>query len=153
MLGRSQCRSKRKAWASADIFCSLVDNIQETFGIVPLEAMAAGLPLVVSDWDGYKDTVRDQVDGFRIKTLMPSSGLGDDLALRHAIELDTYDRYCGHVSQLTAVDGIGATQALSSYLNLESTKKMGEAGRRRVTSNYDWQQIIPRYEELWKELN
>ena len=26
--------------------------------------MAAGLPLVVSDWSGYRDLVRDGVDGF-----------------------------------------------------------------------------------------
>jgi glycosyltransferase involved in cell wall biosynthesis len=56
------------AWAAADIFCSLSDNIQETFGITPIEAMAAGLPVVVSDWDGYRDTVRDRSDGFRIPT-------------------------------------------------------------------------------------
>ena len=31
---------KNEAWASADIFLSLVDNIQETFGLTPLEAMA-----------------------------------------------------------------------------------------------------------------
>lgn len=84
------------AWAAADIFCSLADNIQETFGIVPLEAMAASLPVVVSDWDGYKDTVRDNVDGFRIPTLMPQAGLAGDLALRHALEVDTYDMYCGY---------------------------------------------------------
>ena len=79
------------AWASADVFCSLSDNIQETFGIVPIEAMAAGLPVVVADWDGYKDTVRDGIDGFRIATLMPGAGLAGDLALRHALEIDTYD--------------------------------------------------------------
>ena len=33
-------------WAAGDIFLSLVDNIQETFGITPLEAMAAGMPVV-----------------------------------------------------------------------------------------------------------
>ncbi len=33
---------RETAWASADVFCSLSDNIQETFGIVPIEAMAAG---------------------------------------------------------------------------------------------------------------
>ena len=60
--------NRETAWASADVFCSLSDNIQETFGIVPIEAMAAGLPVVVSDWDGYKDTVRDGIDGFRIPT-------------------------------------------------------------------------------------
>ena len=50
-------------WAAADIFLSLVDNIQETFGITPLEAMAAGLPVVASDWDGYRYTMRDGVEG------------------------------------------------------------------------------------------
>ena len=50
---------RQGCWAAADIFCSLSDNIQETFGLVPLEAMAAGLPVIVSDWDGYRETVRD----------------------------------------------------------------------------------------------
>jgi glycogen synthase len=54
------------------------DNIQETFGLTPLEAMAAGLPVIVGDWDGYKDTVRDGVDGFRIPSLMPPAPLGTD---------------------------------------------------------------------------
>ena len=49
------------------MFCSLPDSVEETFGIVPIEAMAAGLPVVVSDWDGYKDTVRDNVDGFEFQ--------------------------------------------------------------------------------------
>ncbi|HQN50946.1 MAG TPA: glycosyltransferase family 4 protein, partial [Phenylobacterium sp.] len=56
-------------WAASDIFISLVDNIQETFGITPIEAMAAGLPVVVSDWDGYRYTVRDGMEGFLIPTL------------------------------------------------------------------------------------
>ena len=60
--GREE-KNRKNAWGSADVFCSLSDNIQETFGIVPIEAMAAGLPVVVSDWDGYKDTVRDGIDG------------------------------------------------------------------------------------------
>ena len=58
-------KTKMRCWASADIFCSLSDNIQETYGIAPVEAMAAALPAVISDWDGYKDTVRDGKDGFR----------------------------------------------------------------------------------------
>jgi len=44
----------RLAYASADVFMSLSDNIQETFGLTPLEAMAAGLPVIASDWDGYR---------------------------------------------------------------------------------------------------
>ena len=52
--GRGE-KVRREIWSAADIFVSLVDNIQETFGLAPLEAMAAGLPTVVSDWDGFRD--------------------------------------------------------------------------------------------------
>ena len=144
--------NRETAWGSADIFCSLSDNIQETFGIVPIEAMAAGLPVVVSDWDGYKDTVRDGVDGFRIPTLAPAPGLAGDLAHRHALEIDTYDMYCGHSSSLVAVHGQKLTQAfIELFQSPELRKKMGEAGRLRATQDYDWRTIIPRYEELWDE--
>lgn len=74
-LDGRKAEDRQTAWAGADVFCSLSDNIQETFGITPIEAMAAGLPVVVSDWDGYKDTVRDGIDGYRIPTLMPQAGL------------------------------------------------------------------------------
>jgi starch synthase len=144
--------NRETAWASADVFCSLSDNIQETFGIVPLEAMAAGLPVVVSDWDGYKDTVRDGIDGFRIPTLAPAPGLAGDLAHRHALEIDTYDMYCGLSSSLVAVHAQKLTYAfIELFQSPELRKKMGEAGRRRATQDYDWRTIIPRYEELWDE--
>jgi len=144
--------NRETAWASADVFCSLSDNIQETFGIVPIEAMAAGLPVVVSDWDGYRDTVRDGIDGFRIPTLAPAPGLAGDLAHRHALEIDTYDMYCGHSSSLVAVHAQKLTNAfIELFKSPELRKKMGEAGRLRAMQDYDWRTIIPRYEELWDE--
>jgi glycosyltransferase involved in cell wall biosynthesis len=48
-LDGRKAEDRHRAWASADVFCSLSDNIQETFGIVPIEAMAAGIPVVVAD--------------------------------------------------------------------------------------------------------
>lgn len=142
------------SWASADIFCSLSDNIQETFGIVPIEAMAAGLPVVVSDWDGYKDSVRHGIDGFRVPTVMAPAGHGLDIAMRHALEIDSYDMYCGHSSSITALD---FTKLVKSFTTLIANKdlrlKMGAAGRERARSVYDWSQIIPKYEELWEELS
>jgi glycosyltransferase involved in cell wall biosynthesis len=44
--------AKTEIWHAADVFTSLIDNIQETFGLAPVEAMSAGLPMVVTDWDG-----------------------------------------------------------------------------------------------------
>ena len=58
---------------AADIFVSLADNIQETFGLSVIEAMASSLPLVVSDWNGYKDLVNHGFNGFRIPTEMLTS--------------------------------------------------------------------------------
>lgn len=150
--GRS-APDRRRAWASADIVCSLVDNIQETFGIVPVEAMAAGLPVVVSDWDGYRDTVRDTVDGFRIPTISQPPGLGGDLALRHAMEIDTYDLYLAHTSALTSVDIEAATEALTTLLDSpDARRSMGENGRQRAQEVFDWRVILSRYEDLWLEL-
>lgn len=144
---------REKAWSSSDMLCSLSDNIQETFGIVPIEAMAAGLPVIVSDWDGYKDTVRDGIDGFRIPTLMPQAGLGGDLAMRHALELDTYDMYCGHTCSLIAVDIEAAAAAFEKLFTSEELRhSMGQAGQERAKSVYDWKVIIAAYEALWAEL-
>lgn len=152
-LDGRNAEDRQTAWASADIFCSLSDNIQETFGIVPIEAMAAGIPVVVADWDGYRDTVRDGVDGFRVPTLMPQAGLGADLAQRHALEIDTYDMYCGHTCSLVAVD-VEATAAAFSRLfsSPDLRRQMGADGQKRAREVYDWAVIIPQYEALWAQL-
>ena len=153
-LDGRKAEDRQTAWAGADVFCSLSDNIQETFGIVPIEAMAAGIPVVVSDWDGYKDTVRDGVDGYRIPTLMPQGGLGGDLSLRHAIDVDTYDMYCGHTCSLVAVDVKATADAFEKlFKSPELRKQMGEAGRTRAKDVYDWKHIIGHYEALWAQLN
>lgn len=142
------------AWSSSDVFCSLSDNIQETFGITPLEAMAAGIPVVVSDWDGYKESVRHGVDGFRIPTQFPRQGLGEEIATRHALQVDSYDIYCGNVCMTTAVDIQAATGAFERLFSSTTLRQaMGAAGRRRVDELYDWTRVIPQYEALWEELN
>jgi glycosyltransferase involved in cell wall biosynthesis len=149
-LDGRKAEDRQTAWAGADVFCSLSDNIQETFGIVPIEAMAAGLPVVVSDWDGYKDTVRDGVDGFRIPTLMPQAGLGGDLANRHALEIDTYDMYCGYTCSVVAVDVQAAAVAFKKLISSPALRRlMGEAGQQRARQVYDWKTVIAQYEALW----
>ena len=146
--------NRTTAWAGADVFCSLSDNIQETFGITPIEAMAAGIPVVVTDWDGYKDTVRHEVDGFRVPTLAPAPGLLGDLSYRHALGIDTYDMYCGHSSSFVAVDADALASSFTALFSSPALRaKMGQAGRKRARTDYDWKTIIGRYEAFWSELN
>jgi glycosyltransferase involved in cell wall biosynthesis len=144
---------RREIWAAADVFCSLSDNIQETFGLTPVEAMAAGLPCVVSDWDGYRDTVRSGIDGFSLPTLMAPAGTGIDIARRHEAGSDSYDRHIGVASQFTAVDIEAAATAFARLFgdaNLRAT--MGSAARQRAEAEFDWRKVIRRYQELWAEL-
>ncbi len=143
----------RQAWQGADVFVSLSDNIQETFGLTPVEAMAAGLPVVISDWNGYKETVRDGVDGFRVPTILPPAGTGKDLALRHALEIDSYDLYIGRSSMATVVDPGSLAKALTTLASQPALRaEMGAAGAARAVRDFDWTVILPRYAELASEL-
>ncbi|OYX67735.1 MAG: hypothetical protein B7Y81_18540 [Caulobacter sp. 32-67-35] len=141
-------------WSVGDIFLSLSDNVQETFGLTPVEAMAAGIPCVVSDWDGYKDTVRDGIDGFRVSTYAPPAGAGGDLAYRYASNWWTYNNYVGAASQFIAVDVGEAARALARLVDSPDLRRsMGEAARLRAAEVFDWARIVPQYEALWAELN
>jgi phosphatidylinositol alpha-mannosyltransferase len=57
LLGRIGDHDKSRAFATADVFVSPATG-RESFGIVLLEAMAAGVPIVCSDIHGYKGVVR-----------------------------------------------------------------------------------------------
>jgi starch synthase len=142
-----------QAWRAADVFVSLSDNIQETFGLTPLEAMAAGLPVLVSDWDGYKDTVRDGVDGYRVPVLMAPPGSGRDLAFCHASGVDSYDFYIGRVSLATAVDTAVLVQRIQALAESpELREQFGRAAQLRAGQHFDWPVILMRYCELALEL-
>ncbi|HEX4767986.1 MAG TPA: glycosyltransferase family 4 protein [Lichenihabitans sp.] len=144
---------RRRAFAAADVFTSLSDSIQETFGLTPIEAMAAGLPVVVSDWDGYKETVRDGIDGFRIPTITMPAGTGQPLATRYDVGLDDYHAYCGIVGQFVAVNVEAVTEA---YRRLAADpalrRRMGAAGAARTREIFDWPVVFGQYQALWTAL-
>ncbi len=140
-------------WAAGDIFLSLIDNMQESFGLTPIEAMAAGLPRVISDWDGYRDSVTDGEDGFLIRTTQPPAGNGFDLTAQVLSGREVYGGFLAKAALTVAVDAEQAGDRLAQLIadkNLRAT--MAEKARARVRAVYDWRHIIPAYEDLWKDL-
>jgi glycosyltransferase involved in cell wall biosynthesis len=153
LLDGTNRKTVEDSWAAADIFLSLVDNIQETFGIAPVEAMAAGLPAVISDWNGYRSTVRNNQDGFLIPTLGAPAGLGRAIVLRHIFRFATYQTYAAEVAQHTAINVAAAGEAIASLAdNAELRRRMGEAGRARARSAFDWSVIMRKFAEVVLEL-
>jgi len=148
LLGKIDPTQRHLLHAAADVFLSPVDNIQETFGLTPIEAMACGVPQVVTDWDGYRDTVSHGETGFLIPTcwapcdedlssVAPITGLLDHLTLAQAVAMD-----------------LGALRtALSTLIQRpELRERMARSSRRRAVEQFGWRRVVAGYEALWSEL-
>ena len=146
---------KTLALAAADIFVSLSDNLQETFGISVVEAMAASLPVIVSDWNGYKDLVLNGISGFRIPTKCPSiSDTIDPIDLSYGLGIIPYDTMIGLRSMSLIVDHNGLFLALQRFLTFPNlVLSMGAIGRQLWHSKFSWDVVFKQYVSLWDELS
>jgi hypothetical protein len=140
-------------WAAGDIFLSLIDNMQESFGLTPIEAMAAGMPRVISDWDGYRDSVKQGEDGFLIRTTQPPPGSGRALSELLLSGKEMYGGFLAKSALCVAVDHMQAAEDIVTLIkNKNLRRSIAEKAKTRVKATYDWKYIIPAYEALWDEL-
>jgi hypothetical protein len=137
---------KHILFGAADVFVSPVDNVQESFGITPAEAMACGVPQVVSDWNGYRDIVEHGVTGFRVATYWTRC----DSEIRKSSFVSSRDSTHLRLAQSVAIDTRVLRSCLESILfNDVLRTKMSIASRQRALTHYNWRNIIAKYEELW----
>jgi glycosyltransferase involved in cell wall biosynthesis len=151
LLDGDKAPERKATLSGADVFLFMIDNIQETFGLAPLEGMSAGLPVLASDWDGLKDTIVPEV-GFRVKSRMlgPLHHVNESLRLQGGI--DDYTQYCAAVSAMTELDMVDMkAKILALASNPDLRARMGQAALRHVQTHYDWNAVIPQMQALWAE--
>jgi hypothetical protein len=113
--------------------------------------MACGLPVVASDWDGYRDLVVDGQTGYLIPTYM-ISGATADTTSRLVFREIGYEEFVAQCNQAAAVDVVASTAAYARLIRDASLRRqMGELGRRRAVEQFAWPRIIRTYELLWGE--
>jgi hypothetical protein len=139
------------SWRAADVFLSLPDNIQETFGLVVVEAMARGLPVLGSDWDGYRDLVVPGQTGFLVPTRMVR-GATAQATTRLTFGQVNYDHFLAECMQAVAVDPESAADGLARMVaDADLRRRMGTAGRDRAVEHFRWERVVRAYEDLWAE--
>jgi hypothetical protein len=124
--------------------------LQENFGLTPVEAMSCGLPVVVSDWAGYRETVEHDVTGFKVKTLWSPA----DADLVGLSGLLPWTETHLPLSQAVLVDPEEVTDRLYTLLSNETLRvKLGAAARKRVLERYSSPVVVAQMEALWQELS
>ena len=146
---------KHQALSSADVAVSLVDNTQETFGLAVAEAMAAGLPVVASNWNGYRDLVRHGVDGYLVPSRWASMApaASAQLGWQQFAGIESFPAVAGALAQLVQLDGDAAEKALFSLLtNFSLRQRMGRFALTRAKELFAEHVVMNQYEELFAEL-
>lgn len=141
--------TRQGAFSGADIFLFPIDNLQETFGIAPIEAMAAGLPVIATDWDGLRDTIAPEC-GILVPTVTGNANHSRLESLRYLVGTDNEAQFQGLMASMTAfnIDAMGHVIARLAD-DPGQRRRMGEAGRNRAARLYDWSAIIPQMTDLW----
>lgn len=118
-------------YSQATVFCC--PSIYEPFGIINLEAMACGTPVVGSNVGGIPEVVVDGETGFIVDATLSPEPPHDPT------DPDRFSR--------ALADGINRFVATPDL-----SRKMGEAGRRRVVDQYSWRSIAKQTFELYNAI-
>lgn len=139
---------KRDLFNMADIFLAWSDNVQETFGLTVIEAMASGLPVVASDWNGYRSLVTDKENGY----LIPTCALKECSFINNTAPLQVDSVNHMYLAQSVAIDQEAAIEKLVDLIDNENKRKDFSLKAKERAKKYDWKRVVIQYKRLWEEL-
>jgi glycosyltransferase involved in cell wall biosynthesis len=136
-------------YAAADLFAFPGDTIQEAFAGTVAEAMASGLPVIASDWDGMRDSVVHDETGLLVPTWwVPGTAAAEAFSPAGWIMTDYL-----LLAQCVWVDADALAEALRQLLgDAARRQRLGAAGRARVEAHFARPAVMARWRALWQEL-
>ena len=130
-------------YQSSDIFLGLSDHPGETYGLTVMEAMSAGLPVLLSDHAAYKVHITHAKEGYYIPTLLAN------VNLNHSFYYCSNTEFGSLYSQSLALDNTVLIQFLSDLLSSpKKTLSMGKAARKKIESNHTLNHMFQRLMDL-----
>ena len=137
-------------YESIDIFVSLVDNTQESYGLTPLQAMAYEKPVVLSRWTGYCNLVEDGKNGFLVDTYVADYNESTE-AILHLFNRVESNYLSG---QSTAID-LSQAEKIVNFLadRPDVRKQIGRSARQSAWELASVETVSARYKALWTEIS
>tara|TARA_Y100001970_G_C14228175_1_gene856935 strand:+ start:167 stop:1723 length:1557 start_codon:yes stop_codon:yes gene_type:complete len=127
-------------YQSSDFYLGLSDYAAETYGLTITEAMATGLPVILSEHAGYKHHITHDIEGFYIPTLSGNIDLDPSF---YTLDSSAF----GYLySQSIALDNALLIQYISQLI--DSSKKrhcMGKNARYHIEQDHTLDHMYQRF--------
>lgn len=134
---RKNIEAKQKSFlfGASDILLSVEDTIYHTFSMSVIEAMAAGMPVIASDWGSHKEIVAADETGILVPTYW--TVLPAELDVQAALsEPPTFGHY-RDLHESVAIDIEALCDAMVRLCNSSRLRRqMGQAGQRRACTHH-----------------
>ncbi len=138
---------KHRLYDESHLFFSPSDNYQETFGLTIIEAMGHGCVPLVTDFDGYRDLVREGI-GVRLKTVAAHIPPGI-FALQGIVSEGTYQGWWAAGVSFDPQDAVRQIEILARDRSL--LERMSSAAKESA-AEYSLERTAKRFSTLLRRL-